>query len=302
MIYSSLTELIGRTPMLELKKYGAERGLHARIVAKLEMFNPYSVKDRAALFMLRDAERRGAISKDTVIVEPTSGNTGIGLALVCAARGYRLILTMPETMSVERRKLLTLLGAELVLTDGKTGMKGAIAKAEEICAERKGFMPRQFDNPANAEAHRETTAKEIYDDLGGKIDWLVAGVGTGGTITGTGGRLKELIPSLKVAAVEPDRSPVLSGGAAGPHKIQGIGAGFVPGLLDTGVYDEIITVKDEDALDVLHALARCEGLLAGVSGAAALWAATEIARRPESAGKTIVTVFPDSGERYLSVL
>lgn len=301
-IAGSITELIGRTPLLRLERYAKEHKLGAEIVAKLEYFNPAgSVKDRVALAMIEDAEKSGKLKTDAVIIEPTSGNTGIGLAAVAAARGYRVILTMPETMSVERRKLLAAYGAELVLTDGAAGMKGAIAKADELASKiPNSFVPGQFSNPSNPKAHRETTGPEIWADIGGKIDIFVSGIGTGGTITGAGGFLKEKNPALKIIAVEPFDSPMLSEGRAGSHGIQGIGVGFVPDILNPGVYDEIITVKTADAYKTSRDIARFEGLLVGVSSGAAVWAATQAALRPENAGKTIVVVLPDTGERYLS--
>ncbi|MBO1701637.1 cysteine synthase A [Eubacterium callanderi] len=301
-IYKSLTELIGKTPLLELSNYEKENALGAAVLAKLEYFNPAgSVKDRIAKAMIDDAEEKGLLKKGSVIIEPTSGNTGIGLASVAAARGYRVILIMPETMSVERRKLLKAYGAELVLTDGAAGMKGAIAKAEELAKETPdSFIPGQFINPANPAVHRATTGPEIWEDTDGKVDYFVAGIGTGGTITGVGEYLKSKNPEIKVIAVEPTGSPVLSEGKAGPHKIQGIGAGFVPDTLNTGVYDEIIKVDNEDAFVTGREVAEEEGLLVGISSGAALWAATQLAKRPENKGKNIVVLLPDTGERYLS--
>lgn len=301
-IYKSLTELIGKTPLLELSNYEKKNALNAAVMAKLEYFNPAgSVKDRIAKAMIDDAEEKGLLKKGSVIIEPTSGNTGIGLASVAAARGYRVILTMPETMSVERRKLLKAYGAELVLTDGAAGMKGAIAKAEELAKETPdSFIPGQFVNPANPAVHRATTGPEIWEDTDGKVDYFVAGIGTGGTITGVGEYLKSKNPELKVIAVEPTGSPVLSEGKAGPHKIQGIGAGFVPDTLNTGVYDEIIKVDNEDAFATGREVAKEEGLLVGISSGAALWAATQLAKRPDNKGKNIVVLLPDTGERYLS--
>lgn len=301
-IYKSLTELIGKTPLLELSNYEKENALGAAVLAKLEYFNPAgSVKDRIAKAMIDDAEEKGLLKKGSVIIEPTSGNTGIGLASVAAARGYRVILTMPETMSVERRKLLKAYGAELVLTDGAAGMKGAIAKAEELAKETPdSFIPGQFINPANPAVHRATTGPEIWEDTDGKVNYFVAGIGTGGTITGVGEYLKSKNPEIKVIAVEPMGSPVLSEGKAGPHKIQGIGAGFVPDTLNTGVYDEIIKVDNEDAFVTGREVAKEEGLLVGISSGAALWAATQLAKRPENKGKNIVVLLPDTGERYLS--
>jgi len=298
-IYESLTEMIGNTPMIKLGKINDGE---AEVVAKLENFNPGgSVKDRIANAMLTAAEKKGLIKEDTVIIEPTSGNTGIGLAMVAAAKGYRLILTMPETMSVERRKMLKIYGAELVLTPGPEGMKGAIRKAEELKSEYgDAFIPQQFENPANPEIHRITTAEEIWRDTNGQVDIFVSGIGTGGTVTGVGTILKERNPEIKVVAVEPSSSPVLSGGMAGPHKIQGIGAGFVPEVLDTDILDEIIQVEDEKAMEMGRKLASTEGLLVGISSGAAAWAALEISRRPENKGKRIVVVLPDTGERYLS--
>ncbi|MBN1360918.1 MAG: cysteine synthase A [Sedimentisphaerales bacterium] len=299
-IAEDITKLVGRTPLVRLSKIGA--GLKGQVVAKLESFNPCaSVKDRIGLSMIEAAERAGRINQDTIIVEPTSGNTGIALAFVCAARGYKLILTMPETMSVERRRLLKILGAELVLTPGSEGMPGAIRKAEELAgADDRHLILQQFANPANPRIHRETTAEEIWEDTGGAVDILVAGVGTGGTITGIAEALKERKPSFKAIAVEPAASPVLSGGEPGPHKIQGIGAGFVPEVLRMDLVDEIIQVKHEDAGAVSRRLAREEGLLAGISAGANVWAALEVAARPQNAGKMIVTIICDSGERYLS--
>ena len=301
-IYKKATELIGNTPLLELGNYEKAHGLEATILAKLEYLNPAgSVKDRIALAMLDDAESRGLLKPGSVIIEPTSGNTGIGLAAVAAARGYRIILTMPETMSVERRSLLCAYGAELVLTEGAKGMKGAIAKAQELAAQTENsFIPGQFTNPANPRAHRETTGPEIWRDTDGKVDIFVAGVGTGGTVTGVGEYLKAQNPDVRVVAVEPAGSPVLSGGASGPHKIQGIGAGFVPDTLNRAVLDEILLVENEDAFAAGRELARREGMLAGISSGAALHAATVLAKRPENRGKVIVVLLPDTGDRYLS--
>ncbi|NBI83712.1 cysteine synthase A [Clostridiaceae bacterium] len=301
-IYRSASELIGRTPLLELTGYERKNNLKATILAKLEYFNPAgSVKDRIALAMIDDAERSGKLTPGSVIIEPTSGNTGIGLASVAAARGYRLILTMPETMSVERRNLLKAYGAELVLTDGSRGMKGAVEKADELAAELPGsFIPGQFTNPANPAMHRATTGPEIWDDTDGSVDMFVAGVGTGGTLTGVGQYLKEKNPAVRIIAVEPASSPLLSGGKAGQHKIQGIGANFVPEVLDASIYDEIIPVSNEDAFAAGRALGRSDGILTGISSGAALWAAAELARRPENAGKVIVVLLPDTGDRYLS--
>lgn len=301
-IYTSIDQLIGRTPLMELVNYEKEHDSRAKILAKLEYFNPAgSIKDRAAREMLDDAERRGILTKDSVILEPTSGNTGIGLAAVAAARGYRLIILMPDTMSVERQKLMTAYGAELVLTDGKLGMKGAIDKAEEMAKEIPGaFIAGQFVNPANAEAHRKTTGPEILEDTDGKVDYLVCGVGTGGTITGTGGYLKENIPGVKIVAVEPENSAVLSGKPAGAHGLQGIGAGFIPEVLDVSVIDEIITVSDEDAYAAARELGRTDGVLVGISSGAALHAAMKLAQLEENAGKNIVVILPDTGARYLS--
>ena len=301
-IYKKATELIGNTPLLELGNYEKAHGLEATILAQLEYLNPAgSVKDRIALAMLEDAERRGLLKPGSVIIEPTSGNTGIGLAAVAAARGYRIILTMPETMSVERRSLLRAYGAELVLTEGAKGMKGAIAKAQELAAQTENsFIPGQFTNPANPRAHRETTGPEIWRDTDGKVDIFVAGVGTGGTVTGVGEYLKAQNPAVRIVAVEPAGSPVLSGGASGPHKIQGIGAGFVPDTLNRAVLDEILPVENEDAFVAGRELARREGVLAGISSGAALYAATVLAKRPENRGKMIVVLLPDTGDRYLS--
>ena len=301
-IYKTADELIGKTPLLELTHIEKEFGLKAKIVAKLEYFNPAgSVKDRIAKAMIDDAEKSGKLKKDSVIIEPTSGNTGIGLAAVAAARGYRIIIVMPETMSVERRQLMKAYGAELVLTEGAKGMKGAIAKAEELAKEIPGgFIPSQFTNPANPEAHRKTTAPEIWEDTDGKVDIFVAGVGTGGTITGIGEYLKSKNPNVKIVAVEPKSSPVLSEGVAGAHKIQGIGAGFVPEILNTKVYDEIITIANEDAFETGRLIGKKEGVLVGISSGAAVHAAIELAKRPENAGKNIVVLLPDTGDRYLS--
>ena len=300
--YDRITDLIGGTPLLKLNNYIALNGLEAEIYGKLEYFNPAgSVKDRIARAMIDEAEESGALKPGAVIIEPTSGNTGIGLAAVAASRGYKIILTMPETMSVERRNLLKAYGAQLVLTDGSKGMKGAIEKAKELAAETPGsFIPSQFTNAANPAAHRRTTGPEIWEDTDGKVDIFVAGVGTGGTVTGVGEYLKSRNPGVKVVAVEPAGSPVLSKGTPGPHKIQGIGAGFVPDTLNTGVYDEIITVENEDAFETGRTLARKEGLLVGISSGAAVYAATVLAKRPENKGKIIVALLPDTGERYLS--
>ena len=301
-IYSSADELIGSTPLLEVKNIEREEGLKARILVKLEYFNPAgSVKDRVAKAMIDDAEAKGLLKPGSVIIEPTSGNTGIGLASVAAARGYRIIIVMPETMSVERRQLMKAYGAELVLSEGSKGMKGAIAKADELAKEIPGaFIPGQFVNPANPAAHYAATGPEIWADTDGQVDIFVAGVGTGGTITGVGQYLKEQNPAVKVVAVEPASSPVLSEGRSGAHMIQGIGAGFVPEVLDTGVYDEIVPVTNENALSTGRRMGRSEGVLVGISSGAALWAAVELAKRPENAGKTIVALLPDTGDRYLS--
>ena len=301
-IYTSADQLIGHTPLLELTHIENAENLEAKILAKLEYFNPAgSVKDRIARAMIDDAEAKGLLKEGSVIIEPTSGNTGIGLASVAAARGYRIIIVMPETMSVERRQLMKAYGAELVLTDGAKGMKGAIAKADELAKETpNSFIPGQFVNPANPKSHFETTGPEIWADTDGKVDYFVAGVGTGGTITGVGEFLKSKDASVKVVAVEPKTSAVLSTGVAGPHKIQGIGAGFVPDVLDTKVYDEIIPVENEDAFATGKLVGRSEGVLVGISSGAALWAAIEVAKRPENAGKNIVVLLPDTGDRYLS--
>ncbi len=301
-IYQSAEELIGRTPLLELKHIQEAEGLQATILAKLEYFNPAgSVKDRVAKAMIEDAEARGALKPGSVIIEPTSGNTGIGLAMVGTVKGYRVIIVMPDSMSEERRRIIRAYGAELVLTEGAKGMKGAIAKAEELAAEIPGsFIPMQFENPANPAAHRAATGPEIEADTDGRVDIFVAGVGTGGTITGTGEYLKAHIPGVKVVAVEPDASPVLSGGKPGPHGLQGIGAGFVPKALNTGVYDEVIRVTNEDAYATGRMIGRTEGVLVGITSAAAVWAAMQLAKRPENVGKTIVALLPDGGDKYLS--
>ena len=301
-IYTSADQLIGKTPLLELTHIEKKYGLKAKLLAKLEYFNPAgSVKDRIAKAMIDDAEEKGLLKEGSVIIEPTSGNTGIGLASVAAARGYRIIIVMPETMSVERRQLMKAYGAELVLTDGAKGMKGAIAKADELAQEIPGsFVPGQFVNEANPKAHFATTGPEIYEDTDGHVDYFVAGVGTGGTITGVGQYLKAKNPAVKVVAVEPKSSAVLSTGVAGSHKIQGIGAGFVPQVLDTGIYDEIIPVENEDAFATGREIGRSEGILVGISSGAAVWAAVELAKRPENAGKNIVVLLPDTGDRYLS--
>ena len=302
MIYKSAAELIGKTPLMELTNFEKANNLEAKIIAKLEYFNPAgSVKDRIAKGMIDDAEAKGLLNKDSVIIEPTSGNTGIGLASVAAARGYRIIIVMPETMSIERRKLMKAYGAELVLTEGAKGMKGAIEKADELAKEiPNSFIPGQFVNPANPEVHRQTTGPEIWEDAEGKVDIFVAGVGTGGTITGIGSYLKSQNPNVKVVAVEPLTSPVLSQGKSGAHKIQGIGAGFVPKVLDTKVYDEIITVDNDDAFETGREIGKNEGILVGISSGAAVWAARELAKRPENKGKNIVVLLPDTGDRYLS--
>ncbi len=301
-IYTSAEQLIGKTPLLELKNIEKEFGLKARLLAKLEYLNPAgSVKDRAAKWMLDEAENSGRLKPDSVIIEPTSGNTGIGLALACAVRGYRLIIVMPDTMSVERRKIMKAYGAELVLTDGALGMNGAIARAEELATQIQGsFIPGQFENPTNAQAHFDTTGPEIYEDTDGNIDIFVAGVGTGGTITGTGRYLKSQNAAIKVIAVEPDKSPVLSGGASGGHKLQGIGAGFIPNVLDTAVYDEVKTVSAENAFEAGRIMGKREGVLVGISSGAALYAAIDEAKKEENEGKTIVVLLPDTGDRYLS--
>ena len=301
-VYSRIIDTIGNTPLVELTNLEKKYNLKAKIIAKIERFNPGgSVKDRIALAMVEKAEKEGLINKDTVLIEPTSGNTGVGLAMVCASKGLRIIITMPDTMSVERRNLLKAYGAELVLTEGAKGMKGAIAKAEELAKEiPNSFIPSQFTNMANPTIHYLTTGPEIFNDLDGNIDFFVAGVGTGGTLSGTGKYLKEKKPSIKVVAVEPETSPVLSKGTPGPHKIQGIGAGFVPATLDTSIYDEIITIGNEEAMDMGRESARTEGLLVGISSGAAMKAAIKLAQRKENAGKTIVVLLPDTGERYLS--
>lgn len=301
-VVKNLTELIGNTPLLELVNYQKVNNLEARLLGKLEYFNPAgSVKDRIGYAMIKDAEEKGLINKDTVIIEPTSGNTGVALSFVAAARGYRLIITLPETFSVERRALMKALGAELVLTPGAEGMPGAIKKAEELAAQiPNSFIPQQFKNPANPEIHRKTTAEEVWNDTDGQVDIFVAGVGTGGTVTGVGEVLKSRKPDVKIVAVEPADSPVLSGGKKGPHKIQGIGAGFIPDILNLKVIDEIIQVKNEEAFEASRKVARTEGLLVGISSGAALHAATVLAKRPENKGKNIVVVLPDTGERYLS--
>lgn len=299
-IAEDITKLIGKTPLVRLNKLS--KGLPGKIVLKLEYFNPaHSVKDRIGLSMIEDAEKSGKIKSDTIIIEPTSGNTGIALAMVCAARGYKLVLTMPETMSKERRILLRALGAEIILTPGSEGMGGAVKRAEELAkSDPKYFIPQQFNNPANPNVHRNTTAQEIWKDTDGQADILISGIGTGGTITGVGEVLKERKPSFRCVAVEPDASPVLSGGNKGPHPIQGIGAGFVPSILNTKIYDEVIRVKNEDAFDIARKLAKEEGILGGISSGAAVWAALKVASRPENMGKLIVVIIPSFGERYLS--
>ncbi len=299
-IANNITELIGKTPLVKLNKMVDANA--AEVYAKLEFYNPAgSVKDRIALSMIEDAESKGLITKNTLIVEPTSGNTGVGLALVAAVKGYRLILTMPESMSIERRKLLKKFGAELVLTPASTGMKGSIAKAMEIAAENPdSFIPQQFKNPANVEIHKKTTAEEIWDDMDGKVDIIISGVGTGGTITGVGEVLKERNPNIKIIAVEPESSPVLSGGQPGPHKIQGIGAGFIPEILNTSIYDEVIRINNDDAIEASNLAATTEGILCGYSSGAALKAGIDVAKRPENKNKRIVVILPDTGERYLS--
>jgi cysteine synthase A len=298
-IFKDITAVIGRTPLVRINRLGSGK---ATVLAKLESHNPCgSVKDRIAKSMIEAAEKAGQIKPDTLVIEPTSGNTGIGLAFICAARGYRLVLTMPESMSIERRKLLKFFGAEIVLTPAERGMAGAIEKAEQLMSENpNAFMPQQFKNPANPQVHRETTAEEIWNDTGGKVDLFVAGVGTGGTLTGCGEVLKQRNKNLKVVAVEPEGSPVISGGKAGPHKIQGIGAGFVPDVLNRAVIDEIVLVSNENAMETTRQLARKEGILAGISSGAAMWAAVQLSQRPECRGKTIVVILPDTGERYIS--
>lgn len=301
-IYKNLAELVGRTPLLEVSKYSENNDLKANILAKLEYFNPAgSVKDRIAKAMIEDAENKGILKPGSVIIEPTSGNTGIGIASIGTAKGYKVIIVMPETMSIERRSLIKAFGAEIVLTEGAKGMKGAIAKADELAAETpNSFIPGQFKNPANPEVHKNTTGPEIWEDTDGKVDIFVAGIGTGGTITGVGEYLKSKNPNIKIVAVEPADSPVLSEGKSGPHKIQGIGAGFIPDVLNTNIYDEIITIKNTDAFATSRELSKSEGLLVGISSGAVTFAATELAKRPENAGKTIVVLLPDTGERYLS--
>lgn len=301
-VYKNVTELIGKTPLLELAHIEKEDKLKATVLAKLELFNPAgSVKDRVANAMIEDAEKTGKLKPDSVIIEPTSGNTGVGLSAIAAAKGYRIIIVMPETMSIERRNLMKAYGAELVLTDGAKGMKGAIAKANELAEEiPNSFIPGQFTNPVNPATHEATTGVEIWNDTDGKVDIFVAGVGTGGTVSGVGKALKAKNPNVKIVAVEPKSSPVLSGGASGPHKIQGIGAGFIPDTLDTSIYDEIIQVENEAAFETGRRIARTEGVLVGISSGAAVWAAIELAKRPENKGKIIVALLPDTGERYLS--
>ncbi|BDR72479.1 cysteine synthase [Clostridium tetani] len=301
-IYNNLIELIGKTPLVNLNKFEKENGLDSNIIAKVEYFNPSgSVKDRAALSMIEEAERTNLINKDTVIIEPTSGNTGIGLALICAIKGYRLILTMPETMSIERRNILKAYGAEVVLTPGNMGMNGSIQKAEELAKEMGNvFIPQQFNNPSNSAIHKITTAKEIINDLDGKVDIFIAGVGTGGTVTGVGEGLKEYNKNIKIVAVEPENSPVLSGGKPGPHKIQGIGAGFIPEILDMNIIDEIFKASNEESIEIMKEIVKLEGLFVGISSGAALYAAKEIGKREENKGKNIVVLLPDTGMRYLS--
>jgi len=301
-IYKNLAELVGKTPLLEVTNYSEGKDLKANILAKLEYFNPAgSVKDRIAKAMIEDGENKGLLKPGSVIIEPTSGNTGIGIASIGTAKGYKVIIVMPETMSIERRSLIKAYGAEIVLTEGAKGMKGAIAKADELAAETpNSFIPGQFKNPANPEVHKNTTGPEIWEDTDGKVDIFVAGIGTGGTITGVGEYLKSKNPNVKIVAVEPSDSPILSEGKAGPHKIQGIGAGFVPDVLNTSIYDEIITIKNEEAFAASRELSKTEGLLVGISSGAATFAATELAKRPENVGKTIVVLLPDTGERYLS--
>lgn len=301
-VYETITDLIGQTPILQLKNFSSSKNLNVPIYAKLEYFNPAgSVKDRIAKAMIDDAQQKGILKPDSVIIEPTSGNTGIGLSAVAASRGYKVILTMPETMSIERRNLLKAYGAELVLTAGDKGMKGAIAKAQELADETpNSFIPSQFSNQANPQMHYETTGPEIWNDMDGKVDIFIAGVGTGGTVSGVGKYLKEKNPNVKIIAIEPAASPVLSSGTAGPHKIQGIGAGFIPETLNTEIYDEVITVENEAAFEIGRILAKQEGLLVGISSGAAVWAAAEVAKRPENKDKNIVVILPDTGERYLS--